>query len=572
MSQIKYRLQKTDNSWWKQNISCLNACPAHTNVPRYISLIAEGKFGEAFHLNRKANVFPAILGRICMHFCEAACRRRHLDKPVAICALKRAAADHKPDKDKSGTPLFFRNQRRLAIVGAGPAGLTSADDLTRVGYKVTVFEALPVVGGMLNVGIPPYRLDRTVIQMAINELERLGVEIRLNTPVGKDVTLEQLQSHYDAVLVAAGAHEPIKLNIPGEELTGVLHGVTFMRKVNLHEKIPLGRRVAVIGGGNTAIDCARSARYLGAEKVTVIYRRTRDEMPVSAEEVVEAEEEGVNIDLLVSPLRVIGNKDGHVVGLECIRNRLIEPDDSGRPRPVPIDGSEFVLEVDTVLPAVSQSPDTSFLPDIFSRSKWNRVEVDPNSYMTNVKGVFAVGDYATGPRDVISVIADAHRVSAAIHRYLQGVLVGENGRCLEQTESPHTVDSNFDTLPRQTMPVLPVTQRQKIEAEVQLGFGPEAAMIEARRCLRCDYNITVDSKRCILCGGCVDVCPHGCIQMIPLDEIECDKAVPDLSHIQHGAALVLDETYCIRCGLCMQRCPTEAIGMERFEILTPVHF
>jgi formate dehydrogenase major subunit len=230
------------------------------------------------------------------------------------------------------------------------------------------------------------------------------------------------------------------------------------------------------------------------------------------------------------------------------------------------------MDVDTVLPAVSQSPDTSFLPDIFSRSKWDLVEVDPNSFMTNVKGVFAVGDYATGPRDVISVIADAHRVSAAIHRYLQGSLVGENGRRLKQAELPHAVDSNFDALPRQTMPTLPVTQRQKIEAEVQLGFDPDAAMIEARRCLRCDHNITVDSKRCILCGGCVDVCPHGCIQMIPLDEIECDKAVPDLSHIQQGAALILDETYCIRCGLCMQRCPTGAIEMERFEILTPVHF
>lgn len=568
----KYRLRKADDSWWKQNINCLNACPAHTNVPGYISLIAERKFQEAFNLNRKANVFPAILGRICMHPCETACRRRHIDEPVAICALKRAAADHKSDQDKSGTPVFFRNRRRLAIVGAGPAGLTTADDLARMGYQVTVFEALPVAGGMLNVGIPPYRLDREVIQTAIKELERLGVEIRLNSPVGKAVTLEQLQSHYHAVLIAAGAHEAIKLNIPGEELTGVLHGVTFMRKVNLHEKIPLGRRVAVIGGGNTAVDCARSARYLGAEEVTVIYRRTRDEMPVSAEEVQEAQEEGVRVELLVSPLRVIGNKDGRVAGLECIRNRLIEPDESGRPRPVPIEGSEFVMEVDTVLPAVSQSPDTSFLPDIFSRSQWDRVEVDPKSFMTKVKGVFAVGDYTTGPRDVISVIADAHRASAAIHAYLQGMLTGEKGRCLKQTGSPHGAGSNFDELPRQRMPTLPAKERQSLEKEVQLGFGPETAMMEAKRCLRCDYNITVDSERCILCAGCVDVCPYGCIQMIPLDEIENDMAVFDLSHIKQGAALVLDETYCMRCGLCMRRCPTGAIEMERFEILTPVYY
>jgi formate dehydrogenase (NADP+) beta subunit len=569
---MKYRLRKADDGWWKENINCLNACPVHTNVPEYISLIADGKFQEAFDLNRKANVFPAILGRICMHPCEKACRRRHIDAPVAICALKRAAADHKPDDGRPGTPGSLMNRGLLAIVGAGPAGLTTADDLVRIGYKVTVFEALPMAGGMLNVGIPPYRLDRKVIQAAIGELERLGVEIRLNTPVGKDVTLAQLQSHYDAVLIAAGAHEAIKLNIPGEGLTGVLHGVTFMRKVNLHQSIPLGRRVVVIGGGNTAIDCARSARYLGAGEVTIIYRRTRDEMPVTAEEVQEAEAEGVKVELLVSPLRVIGNKDGQVVGLECIRNRLIEPDGGGRPRPVPIEGSEFVLEVDTVLPAVSQSPDTSFLSDIFSRSKWDRVDVDPKSFMTNVKGVFAVGDYTTGPRDVISVIADAHRASAAIHCYLQGVPTKEKGRCLKPAESARAVDSSFDELPRQKMPTLPAKERQKIEQEVRLGFSPEMAMTEARRCLRCDDNIMVDRERCILCAGCVDVCPYGCIQLIPLDEIESDKTVLDISRIKQGAALILDETFCIRCGLCLHRCPTDAIRMERFEILTPVYY
>ena len=574
MSKVKYRLKKADINWWKQNIACLDACPTHTNVPDYITLIAQGKFQEAFDLNRKANVFPAILGRICMHPCEKLCRRGHIDEPVAICSLKRAAADHKPNIDRFNALGIFRKQRTLAVVGAGPAGLTTADDLARIGYKVTVFEALPVVGGMLNVGIPPYRLDRNVIQAAIKELERLGVEIRLNTPVGKDVTLEQLQSHYDAVLIAAGAHEAVKLNIPGEALTGVLHGVTFMRKVNLKENIPLGRRVAVIGGGNTAVDCARSARYLGAKEVTIIYRRTRDEMPVSAEELEEAEEEGVNVELLVSPLQVIGNKDGQVVELRCIRNRLIELEAGGRPRPAPIEGSEFVLEVDTVLAAVSQSPDTSFLSNVLSRSKWDRVEVDPTSFMTNVEGVFAVGDYITGPRDVISVIADAHRTSVSIHCYLQGQLGAdkENGRSLKTAELPHGAGSNYDELPRQKMPTLPAKKRKKMEKEVQLGFSPIMAIMEAKRCLRCDYNIIINSERCILCAGCVDICPYGCIQMISLDQIESDEAVIDLSHVKQGAALILDETYCIRCGLCIGRCPTGAIEMERFEILSPVYY
>jgi NADPH-dependent glutamate synthase beta subunit-like oxidoreductase len=305
---------------------------------------------------------------------------------------------------------------------------------------------------------------------------------------------------------------------------------------------------------------------LGAEEVAVIYRRTRSEMPVSAEEVREAEEEGVTFEFLASPLRVIGNKENKVAALECIRNRLIDLDNGGRPRPVPIDESEFVMEVDTVLLAVSQAPDTSFLPDIFVRSKWDRVEVNSKNLMTNVDGVFAVGDYATGPGDVISVIADAHRASAAIHDYLQGKLMAEKHHCLKSASAPHDIGSSFDALPRQTMPTLPPTERKTIETQIQLGFGPEMAKIEAKRCLRCDYNITVDSKQCILCAGCVDVCPHRCIQVIQLDEIEGDKAISDFSYIKQGAALILDEAYCIRCGLCAHRCPTGAIEMKRFEI------
>jgi formate dehydrogenase major subunit len=261
------------------------------------------------------------------------------------------------------------------------------------------------------------------------------------------------------------------------------------------------------------------------------------------------------------------------MGLECTRNRLVEPDAGGRPQPLPIEGSEFVLAVDTVLPAVSQSPDTSFLSDLFSRSKWDRVDVDPKSLMTNVEGVFAVGDYITGPRDVISVIADAHRVSASIHRYLQRLHRGrEQGRSLPAPELPHAAGSNYDALPRQKMPTLPVEQRNKIEEEVQLGFRPETAITEAKRCLRCDHNVTVDGEQCILCAGCVDVCPQGCIDMIPLDQIESDKAVMDLSRFKQGAALILDEALCIRCGLCVRRCPTGAIKMERFKIITPVHY
>ena len=569
MSKDKYQLKQVDGTWWKKNITCLDKCPVNTNVPVYISLIAEGKFQEAFELNREVNVFPAILGRVCMHTCEQACRRSLVDDPVAICSLKRAAADHKIDGVVAALSGRSGMTKSLAIVGAGPAGLTIADDLVRIGCRVTVFEALPVPGGMLYVGIPPYRLERRVIREAVEELVKNGVEIRYNTPVGQAITVAELQEDYDAVVIAAGAHDPIELNIPGEKLNGVIHGVTYMRKINLNQQMPSSRKVAVIGGGNTAIDCARSARFLGAEEVTIIYRRTRNEMPVTAEEIAEAEEEGVNVDLLVSPVRIIGDSDGNVVGLECIRNKLGGSDAGGRARPVPIEGSEFILVVDTILPAVSQSPDVSFLSNVFSRSKWDTVEVDPENYMTNVAGVFAVGDYVTGPSDVISVIADGHLAAASIHNYFQGNTIKKQiGNSIKTALLPHKQGGNYDALPRQKVPLLAVEEREDMNLEVSLGFSAETAMIEAQRCLRCDYNITISSDQCILCAGCVDVCPCGCIQMINLDQIETDKEIVDLTQVTPGAALIMAEELCIRCGLCVYRCPTEAIGMEQFEFLS----
>ncbi len=567
MSGEKYRLTVAGAEWFRENVSCQHACPAHTDVPRYISLIAEGCFDEAFAVNRQANVFPAILGRVCMRPCEEACRRGEIDRPVAICPLKRATADHKLGTGQDLPPALPRREQRVAIVGAGPAGLSVANDLARLGYGVVVFEALPLAGGMLNVGIPPYRLDRAVTKAAIGELERMGVEIRLNTPVGRDVTLDQLLDEYDAVFIAAGAHEPIELGIPGEGLKGVLHGVTFMRKVNLGEELSLGRRVAVIGGGNTATDCARSALRLGAEKATIVYRRTRAEMPVTAEEIEEAEVEGVEVELLASPVRILGDESGRVVGLECIRNRLGEPDASGRPRPIPIEGSEFVVEADVVLPAVGQSPDLSFLPEVFERTARDRLEVDGDTLMTNVPGVFAGGDYITGPRHVISVIADGHRVAASIHRYLQGGEREEAKGALEAADLPRDDLDDYDRIARQTMPTLPAEKRDSLYDEVELGFDWETALREAARCLQCQLNIFIDEQACILCGGCVDVCPHDCIQMIEPEAIEGDEEVRALMKAgawEKGAAMIFDEALCIRCGLCVRRCPTGAIEMNRF--------
>ncbi|TAK36636.1 MAG: 4Fe-4S dicluster domain-containing protein [Chloroflexota bacterium] len=573
MSKGRFRLVRTGAEWFAKNIKCQDRCPAHTDVPRYVSLIAQGRFADAYEVNRTANVIPAILGRVCVRLCEGACRRRDLDETVSICHLKRSAADFGRLGTRPGTPIE-RKRQRVGIVGAGPTGLTAASDLAQLGYRVAIFEALPVVGGMLRVGIPPYRLPRDVIQNTIiQDLESLGVDIHLNRPVGKDIGLDHLIRIFDAVLIAAGAHKPEKLGIPGEHLDGVLHGVTFMRRANLGEPTGLGERVAVIGLGHTAIDCARSAVRLGAKSVHVIYRRTAAEAAVGAEEIEEAEEEGVTFHYLVSPTAINSDDQSRIVGLACVRNALGEPDASGRRRPVPVPGSEFILPVDTVIPAVSQSPDITFLPPEIGleMSRWDRLEVDKRTFMTNKPGVFAAGDFITGPRDVIGVIADAHAVSASIDAYLNG------GQRL-QRRAKFTVlqryqrDGDYLTTQRAPMPTLPTAERASLQEEVELGLALAAARTEATRCLQCQINVMIDSTRCVLCGLCIDACPQGVLRMVAIEALSTDDqtAVSLGGHLPtSGAAMVIDEKLCIRCGLCENRCPTKAISMVQFEWEAP---
>jgi formate dehydrogenase major subunit len=557
----RYRVVQADLDWFQQNISCQEACPAHTDVPSYAALISQGRFLEAFLVNQRYNVFPSILGRICTRVCQSACRRALVDDPVSICYLKRSAGDLRGEgkaRPVAGPSLDLK----VAVVGAGPAGLTVAKDLSDLGYQVTIFEALGVVGGMLRVGIPAYRLPRHLIDEAAEELRAAGVEIRLNSPIGREVRLEDLMQEYQAVVIAAGAHKPEKLGIPGEDLAGVLHGVTFMRMVNLGEEIPLGQRVAVVGLGHTAVDCARSAVRLGAQAVHVVYRRTAAEAGAGEEELREAEEEGVQFHYLASPVRVLSEDGQRVSGLECLRNRLGEPDADGRRRPIPNAGSEFVLPIDTLIPAISQSPDLSFLPDEIGLevSRWDRLVVDPQTFMTSQAGIFAVGDFITGPRDVIHVIADSHKVAAAVDTYLRGPREVERSVQMEVL-TPYVRDESYLRIGRQAMPTLPPEQRRNLEAEVELGYSRETAMAEASRCLQCQVNVMIDSQSCILCGGCVDVCPYDALSMVPLDNLEIAEGLA--LDAATGAALLLNEERCVRCGLCENRCPTGAIRMVR---------
>jgi formate dehydrogenase major subunit len=575
--QGRFHVRVPDQQWFEENVGCENACPVNTRAPQYISAIREGNYNLAFEINRGDNLFPAILGRICVHPCEEKCRRGLLlDLPISICSLKRASADFKTHTPQKETVIEKRD-KKVAVIGAGPSGLSAANDLARLGYSVAIYESFPIPGGMLNVGIPPYRLPREVVGQAIEEVRRLGVGIITGTPIGKELNLEVLRKKYDAVYIAAGAHKAEKLGIPGEDLQGVIHGVTFMRRVNLEKDLKIGSRIAVVGGGNTAMDAARSSLRLGAKEVFIIYRRTREEMPVDPRELEQVEEEGIEVHFLTQPTRVLSRDGIRVSGVQCIRNRLGEPEKDGRRRPIPIEGTEFDIDIDLLIPAVSQSPDISFLPEEIGLeiSKWDRLSVNPETFETNVHGIFAGGDFISGPRDVIRVIADGRKTALSIHTYLSGEEF-EKKPVHFTAVSEVKIDPDLEKIPRQKIETIPIQERKSVDKEVELGFSKEVAVKEALRCLQCHIFTIFDRTKCILCGGCVDICPKSCFRMARLDEIEGDeklsKLVESLYRVtfeeaqQRNLATVIfkDESRCIQCGLCVKRCPTGTITMEEY--------
>ena len=472
---------------------CQHTCPAGIDVPNYIAYIAEGEYIKSADLIRERNPFVAICGRICHHPCEYKCRRGEIDDPLAIRSLKRFAADWYFDQVK-GLPRAVPKTRKekVAIIGAGPAGLTCAFFLAKMGYPVTLFEALPVGGGMLAVGVPEFRLPLEVIKKEIEYIEATGVEIKYNTPIKG--SLDDLKAlGYQAIFVAVGAHKSQKMGIPGEEagLKGVYFGIDFLRDVKLKSSAQVGNRVAVIGGGNTAMDAARSALRLGAKKVDVYYRRSREEMPVSSEEYDEAVEEGITVNFLVAPTEIIGN-NGRATSMQCVRMKLGKPDASGRRKPEPIPGSEFVVEADTIIPAIGQLVDTSFLPsdNSISITKWGTFTVNKNTLATNVPGVFAGGDCVSGPGMAIHAIAAGRRAAVGIHKFLRGdhsrVDLSENRQDITHMSAYHEEEMKE----KRRLPVQCTLSHERIKsfAEVEVGYSEEVAREEAKRCLRCDLS------------------------------------------------------------------------------------
>ena len=470
---------------------CQHACPIEMDVPAYIALIRAGRLEDAYRVMKRTNPFPGVCGRVCPQFCASKCRRGQLDDPMAIAWLKRYIADN--GKKPVVEPVPVTRKEKIAIIGAGPAGLTAAQDLAKRGYKVTVFEELPYAGGMMRYAIPEYRLPRDVIEEEVKDIEALGVEIKTGCRVGKDISFDSLRKDYDIVVLAVGAHKSWKLGVEGEDLKGVWGATEFLREVNLGKDVKIGPRVAIVGGGNSAIDAARTAVRLGAKDVTILYRRERKDMPAWEHEIVAAEHEGVKIEYLVAPVKLIG-KNGKLGGVVCQRMKLGEFDRSGRRKPVPIEGSEYTLSVDTIIPAISQSADTSFIPEgsDVKKDKWGGVEVLSRSKnRTTADGVFIIGDAATGPATVVEAIAMGHNVAADVDASIR---LKNNEPAYkeppeEKIEIPFEVDEEVVETPKAAMPELAVAKRISNFAEVELGYNKKTAFKEACRCLRCDAEI-----------------------------------------------------------------------------------
>ncbi len=484
---------------------CVTTCPATLKVQGYVQLIKVGKYEEAIKLILEELPLPGVIGRVCPHPCESACRRQEMDEAVAICDLKRFAADQ-VDLAQLPIPKVPKKRKKVAIIGSGPAGLACAYHLARRGYPCTIFEALPVAGGMLRVGIPDHRLPKDILEKEIAYIQRWGVQIKTNMALGRDLTLDSLlQDGYKAIFLGLGCHMGTPMGIPGEEADGVLEGVELLRRLALGQTVRLGKKVLVVGGGNVAFDVARSVRRLGAE-ATILYRRSREEMPANPEEIADAEREGIRIEFLVAPQEVVV-KDGAVAGLRCLRMALGEPDASGRRRPIPIPGSEFTLTGDMVVAAVGQRPALDCLAGTgIQLSRWGTIDADPITYMTSRPGVFAAGDVQVGPWIAIGAVAGGREAAESIDRYLQGRdLAAGRGLSTAAQAMQGWVDIPLteEKQAREPMPLLPVDQCLATFAEVRQGYNEEQARREADRCLNCAI--------CSECMQCVQACKPGAV-------------------------------------------------------------
>ncbi|OGC77389.1 MAG: pyridine nucleotide-disulfide oxidoreductase [candidate division Zixibacteria bacterium RBG_16_50_21] len=507
---------------------CIEACPIRQEAAGYIALIRDKKFKEAAQLIRLRNPLPEVCGRVCYHPCETECNRGYVDQPLAIQHLKRFALDWARKKGvEIKPPKIEKKSEKVAVIGSGPAGLACAHDLAVKGYQVTIFERHSLLGGMLALGIPAYRLPRHLLNEEIEYMEKLGIDFRTNVGLGRNITLEQLKKQdYKALFLAVGTQSGVTLGIKGEDLPGVYSGVDFLRRVNLGIRTPLGRRVAVIGGGNTALDAARTALRMGSERVAILYRRTRAEMPASPHEIEDTEAEGIAIHYLIAPVKIT-RISPLTFQLNCVNMELGEPDASGRRRPIPVPGSEHALDFENIIVAISQKPEIEILSDEggkphFAITPWGTLQVDQDSLATNLQGVFAGGDVVLGPSTVVASMGLGRRAAESIDKYLNGQPLTDFKTHMPkpiiprgETFRPHRYSPMFKDIPKQSrMKMRKLDPKKRVHdfSEVEVGFSEEEAVKEASRCLNCGV--------CVECLECVKVCDPGAIEHDMQDKVQ----------------------------------------------------
>ena len=610
--------------YWIKMVKCQQACPVHTDACGYVTAIGEGRYEDAYRIARATNPFASICGRVCGAPCELGCRRGDVDAPVSIRSLKRFVTTqfgpesgdfrlHHEGCDQRMLPPNRGSYEKIAVVGAGVSGLTVAHDLTRIGYKVTVFEANSEPGGMLMVGVPVFRLPRDLVKQEIRAILALGVELKCNMRLGRDFSIASLRRDgYSAIFLGIGLPKGRKLVLPGSDHPMVYDGMDFLRAFNEGTPLPLGRRIVVIGGGNVAYDVARSAvrpgnpqnrtdaladlergeqvaydvarsalRLSGDKEVHVVCLEKREEMPADEVEIIEGEEEGIKLHSGRGPKAIFG-ENGTLTALRTIRCKSVF-DASGRFNPSFDEGDVEDIPADTVIYAIGQTSDLSFLkPEDGVESERGLIKVNRETYQTTAPDVFACGDIAHGPRLFIDAIASAQIAARSMHDYLRGTRTDIVVRS-QWAPASYTMAEGWDRLPRSTPPVVDVAQRSSSLVIIEENFSVEDAHRQAVRCLRCDINTVFDTSTCIACNGCVDVCPQNIIRLVGLSQLVKDEPWRDmvaralaitLDELRVldpgeldalGGVMLKDESICIRCGLCASRCPTHAVTMKKFE-------
>jgi len=539
-----------DRKWIDVNIPCKAACPIMTDIPGYIQAIMEGHYEKAYRINRMDNVLPSVLGRVCHRPCESVCRHGWdgLGDPVSICFLKRSSSDFGFADIKQ---KIIPNGKKVCVIGAGPSGLTAANDLALRGYKVTILEQFDQPGGMLRYGIPQFRLPYDIVAKDVKSITDLGVEIKTNVRIGKDFDFEKLKKEHDAVVLAGGCMLPKTIKLSNSNARGFFWGLDFMMMANRENFADPIETVVVIGGGFTAVDCTRTAHRLGAKKVVLAFRRTRDDMSVGEFEIEAMEAEGIEFEFLVSPIDIV-TKDNKVTGVKFIRTS-IEKHSSLQEIP----GSEFIMPADTVIFAIGQKEEK----EIMGSEKFDQID-----------NMFITGDFRNGASTVIEAAADGRRAARAIHKFLSGIKGYQDVIRIQKVDKTNRI-RDYDFIDRQRMDEIPINERREKNREVEIGFSQEKALIEARRCYLCHYNFQIDISRCIYCLACIDVMPVDCIKMAKDIEVGDDG---NLNYIEadnwnEAQAITIDNNKCIRCGNCVRACPVDCISISRYSLEVVEH-